>query len=204
MDTVSLFVVAMLVGLGGLILMAVPGAMHRSHHSHGRLHLHAPKSRLHAGKATATIAGTSRASAAVRALRFFPEPRTILSLIALFGAAGNALQHALGLSLGWATAGASVIAVGLEAALVAPLFRFVLRFQGRPSSPLTGLICESAEAVTAFRNGKGIVQVVRDGRAVQLAARLRQEQERLPVRVGDTLRIEDVDEAGGKVTVSVV
>src|SRR5262249_5701330 len=97
-----------------------------------------------------------------------------------------------------------VVAVGLEAAIVAPLFRFTLRFQGRPSSPLTTLVLETGEAVTAFRNGKGIVQVVRDGRMVQLAARLNPAQKDLPVRVGDTLRIEDVDAENERVTVSVV
>ena len=54
-----------------------------------------------------------------------------------------------------------------------------------------------------FRNGRGLVSTVRDGRRVQLAACLRKDQESVPVKVGDRLLIEDVDAAKERVTVSV-
>ena len=61
-----------------------------------------------------------------------------------------------------------------------------------------------ATAVTPFRGGRGLVSVVRDGRLVQFSARLIDTQASLPVRVGDRLRIEDVDAARERVTVSVL
>jgi hypothetical protein len=61
-----------------------------------------------------------------------------------------------------------------------------------------------ATAVTPFRGGRGVVSVVREGRLVQFSARLIEAQTSLPVRVGDRLRIEDVESARERVTVSVV
>jgi hypothetical protein len=59
------------------------------------------------------------------------------------------------------------------------------------------------EAVVPFRNGRGIISTVRDGRRVQLSASLRPDQQALPVRVGDRLLIEEVDAAHERVTVSI-
>ncbi|MGH7294202.1 MAG: hypothetical protein ACRELB_04685, partial [Polyangiaceae bacterium] len=61
-----------------------------------------------------------------------------------------------------------------------------------------------ATAVVPFRNGRGIVSVVRDGRTVQLAATLREDHAALPVKVGDRLRVEDVDAPRERVTVSIL
>ena len=55
-----------------------------------------------------------------------------------------------------------------------------------------------------FRNGRGLVTTVRDGRRIQLSARLSDEQAALPVAVGQRVRIEDVDARRERVTVSVL
>jgi hypothetical protein len=72
------------------------------------------------------------------------------------------------------------------------------------STPLDSLLFAEALAVMPFRNGRGLVSTVRDGRSVQLVAELRQDQAMLPVKVGARLRIEDVDASRERVTVSVL
>lgn len=98
---------------------------------------------------------------------------------------------------------AAVPALLVESFLVRPIWNLLFRFQGRPSSPLETLLMSKAQAVVPFRNGRGIVSVVRDGRVVQLTATLRDNHVSLPVKVGDVLRIEDVDARRERVTVSV-
>jgi hypothetical protein len=90
----------------------------------------------------------------------------------------------------------------VERLFVRPLWNALFRVQGAACSPLEHLISSEAQAVVPFRNGRGMVSTVRDGRRVQLAARLRKDQESLPVKVGDRLLIEDVDAAKERVTVS--
>ena len=90
----------------------------------------------------------------------------------------------------------------IERFAVTPLWNLVFRFQADPSSPLSALILEEASAVTPFRNGRGLVAVVRDGRLVQFSARLAAPQSGVPVRVGDRLRIEEVDSDRERLTVS--
>jgi hypothetical protein len=59
-------------------------------------------------------------------------------------------------------------------------------------------------AVVDFRNGRGIVSTNREGRIVQLRASLSQDQASQAVKVGDRLRIEEVDGPNERVTVSVM
>lgn len=92
-----------------------------------------------------------------------------------------------------------VLAVALERLALAPLWRTLMRFRAKPSSPLAGLVLEQARAVTKFHQGKGIVAVLRDGREVQLAARLVGPHG--PVEVGDLLRIVDVDVSSERLSV---
>jgi len=106
--------------------------------------------------------------------------------------------------LGWATALLAIIpALLLERLAITPLWNLLFRFQGVPDSPFQDLILSECVAVTPFRNGRGVVQVVRDGRMVQFSARLTPSQSHFAVGVGEDLRIEDVDEARERVTVSI-
>ena len=95
-------------------------------------------------------------------------------------------------------------AVLVERLLVTPLWRWLLRAQGRPSSTLDELLFTEARAVVEFHNGRGIVSTVHDSRSIQLAARLREDQALLPVKVGDRVRIVEVDAEKETVTVSVL
>ena len=136
-------------------------------------------------------------------LRLLPSPRAVFTMLALYGAFGNVLVESAHLPLALAALLAIVPALAIERLLVRPLWNLLFRFQGQPSSPLDELLYAEAEAVVPFRNGRGLVSVQRDGRVIQLSARLREDQLRMPVKVGERLRIEDIDARRERVTVSV-
>lgn len=216
----------MVAGLVGLFLMALPAfARHGGAHAHGGRALLGrgamPRLPGRSGGGSGTALVASQAGAAVRAasagqevsqtggpatrlLRFVPSPRAICSVLALYGAFGNALIHAAHLRFSTAALVGVAPALLVEYLVVRPVWNLLFRFQGQPSSPLEALLLSEARAVVPFRNGRGLVSVVRDGRVVQLAATLRDDHSALPVKVGDRLRIEDVDGPRERVTVSVV
>ena len=192
-----MFLTLLVVGLVGLGLMAVP-AFGGHHHLFGiRGHGHAPLGGHHAGVAH------GNAPSAGLAQRFLPTPRAVFSLLALYGAFGNALVHAAHLGRGSAALLAIAPALAIEWIVVRPIWNLLYRFQGQASAPLEALILSEAEAVTPFRNGRGLVATVRDGRRVQLSARLCEGQAAVPIAFGQRLRIEDVDARRECVTVSV-
>jgi len=204
----------MVVGLVGLAAMAIP-AFGRGHHSlagrgighanagHGLGHGHGMSHAGVAPNARGALQQLLPADGAPHGFwRFVPSPRRVFSLLALFGAFGNAATHAMHLSLPVAALSALVPTLLIEWLLLSPLWNLLFRVQSAPSSPLEQLISSEARAVLPFRNGRGMVSTVRDGRSVQLVAYLREEQRMLPVKVGDRLVIEDVDAAQERVTVS--
>jgi hypothetical protein len=192
------FLTLLVVGLVGLGLMAVP-AFGGHHHLFGvRGHGHAPLAGHHAGSAP------GQAPSAGLAQRFLPSPRGVFSLLALYGAFGNALMHAAHFGRGSAALIAIAPALAIEWIVVRPIWNLLYRFQGQASGPLEALILSEAEAVVPFRNGRGLVATVRDGRRVQLSARLCEGQSAVPVAFGQRLRIEDVDARRECVTVSVL
>jgi hypothetical protein len=191
-----LFLMLMGLGLAGLAFMALPGLG-----KHGKGHAHVARGHaVHHGTHVHHV-GRFRFGRS-QSLNLIPEPRAILSLTALYGAFGYLLEAGFHLTHRHALLAALVPALLCEWAIVAPLWRLALKFEGKESSPLDWLLAEEAIAVTGFANGRGIVRVTHDGRVVQLAARLVSEHAGEPVRVGDRLRIEDVDAATERVTVS--
>lgn len=216
----------MVAGLVGLTIMAIPafgrhGHGHAAHaHSHGwgqarggalRLlkggRVHAPRAlpRHAPAAAGAREHGEILVDAAPgQRFNWLPSPRAIFSLLALYGAFGNALVRAFHLSPTFAALGALLLALLVERLCVKPLFSLLFRFQAPPSSPLEALIHTEARAVVPFRNGRGMVSVELDGRLIQLVARLRDDQAGLPVAVGDTVRVEDIDATLETVTVAFI
>jgi hypothetical protein len=195
-----------------------PSLGHSGHGGPG-LHeaAHGAAAALHAGAARALPAGHSAgapqasptpaargssggdaASTAtgLNAARLIPAPRVLFSVLALEGAFGCAFTTTLGLSVPLAAIAALIPALLLERFLLAPIWDFLFRFEGKPAASLDDLLMEEAEAVTPFRNGRGIIRAELDGRVVQLSARLKPEQAALPVGVGDRVRIESID--GGR------
>jgi hypothetical protein len=227
------FLTMMVIGLVGLVMMAVPALGGHRHlppmhghgsgygHAHHAAHVAAPArggaplsgaGSIH-GHATTTSTSTSAtsapnqmvlASAAHGGRRFIPSPRAVFSLLALYGASGNALVHAAHLPFGRAALLAIGPALLVEQLLIRPVWNLLFRFQADASAPLEQLILTEAHAVVPFRNGRGLVSTVRDGRRVQLSARLCEQQAARPIAVGQRLRIEDVDARQERVTVSVL
>ena len=133
-----------------------------------------------------------------------PSPRGVLTVLALFGAFGNAAQQLLSVPMLIAALVAIVPTLVVERFLVRPLWNLVFRFQAPPAPPLDAILLSEAVALVPFRNGRGIVSTNRDGRLIQLSARLRDEEASVPVKVGDRLRIEQVDAEHERVTVSLL
>ena len=204
------FPVLMVLGLAGLALMALAG-FGRHGHPGGALHGLGQAARggahlAHGHSAGAHSAGTgaARADGATGAgwLCLIPSPVAIFSLMTLFGAFGYLIArmgHFVPLTAGLLAAAPTLLT---ERFAVKPLWNLLFRFQGTPSASLDELVFTEATAVTSFRNGRGLVSVERDGRAVQFRAELAASQAALPVRVGDTLLIDEVDASKERVTVS--
>jgi hypothetical protein len=202
-----MFLTLMVIGLAGLAVMALP-ALTGAAHGHGASshggHAHFGARALGLAKGRSGPSGAAdEALFALTSLRFLLSPRVVFSVLALYGAFGNALVRALHLQHTLAALVAIVPTVLVERFAVAPLWNLAFRFQGRPSSPLGALVLEEAKAVTPFRNGRGVVAVVRDGRLVQFSARLAERDASARVGVGDRVLVEDVDVARERLTVSV-
>jgi hypothetical protein len=150
------------------------------------------------GKALAHTAAPTTA-----VTRFVPSPRLVFSTLALWGAFGNVLVAAH-LPV-WAAALLAIVPAALvERFAMQPLWRMLFKLELQAARPLAEIVMSEATAVTAFRGGRGVVSVVRAGRLVQFSAQLIDAQASLPVRVGDRLRVEDIDTARERVTVSVL
>jgi translation initiation factor IF-1 len=229
----SVYVFSLYLGALGLLVMAVSGFAHAGHgHNHGQNHGHtggrdagdvslgshghapalghAHAGHAHAGHAHAghgqaghAHAGHGHANAAGRLLVNLLSPRVIFSLLVGFGATGLLLRPWLG---GLLLMAAAVLGgVLFEAALVAPLWRFLFRFASSPAQSLESVLMDTAQAASGFDTaGCGLVAVELDGRIIQLLGTLRREdrQRGVRVRAGDRVRIEDVDAARNRCTVS--
>jgi hypothetical protein len=204
------FLTLMVIGLVGLVMMAVPALGGHRHlppihgHGHGAGVGHASGHGAGIGHHGAQTHELARGGSMIGSgLRFIPSPRAVFSVFALYGAFGNALVHAAHLPRVAAALIAVVPAFLTEWFLIRPIWNLLFRFQGEASTPLEQLILGEAHAVVPFRNGKGVITTVRDGRRVQLSARLSDEHATSSVAVGQRLRIEDVDARRECVTVSV-
>ncbi|HLK60415.1 MAG TPA: hypothetical protein VKU00_27890 [Chthonomonadaceae bacterium] len=219
----TVFLALMVIGLTGLIMMAIPGFSRHGHGvgAHGADHAghipgHAGQGAIHAGAghaghapAPAHAQGThapppgqeATGNGRLGGTRWIPPLYAVFSFLALYGAAGYILA-AYHLPISWAAIIALVPSALLVRFGVVPFWNMLFQFQGKPDTPLEELILCDAQAVTAFHNGRGIVEVVRDGRQVQFSARLPEAQAALPVRVGDKLRVEEVDAANERLIVS--
>lgn len=214
-----MFLILLVIGLVGLTAMAVPAFGHShgalsGHGGHGVGHAshgaaaHGPSvgghgANVNAPSARGALEHLVPADAArPTGWRFVPSPRALFSVLAVYGAFGNAGLHAFHLSFLVSALAAVWPALLVERVLVRPLWNLVFRLEAQACSPLEQLVLTEAQAVTPFRNGRGMISTLRDGRRVQLVASLRQDQQSLPVKVGERLLIEDVDAANERVTVS--
>ena len=208
----DLYTVSLATGAVGLGIMAVGGLSHGTHAGHsdashvGLAHIG------HSGATAARIPGLARGG--VRSARSsgtsgggwrwtaLLSPRLLFSFFVGFGAAGilaSSLHEPLRL------AAAVTAGIAFEALLVAPLWRFLFRFESREASTLETSIEDEARAVTGFdANGNGLVALELDGQLVQLLATLAPDERARGVRIhsGDLVRIAAVDAERGRCTVT--
>jgi hypothetical protein len=202
---VTVYTIALTIGAVGLATMAFGGlGRHGAHagHSHGHgLRLGGRG----AGRVTAARGGRLTRETAGNALAALASPRVLLSLCVGFGATGAILGHVLA---GPALAGSAILgALGFERLIVAPMWRWMMRFAGEPAKTLESCIADEVSAVTAFdRDGNGLVAVELDGQVTHVLATLRAEDRNAGalVHAGDKLRIEDVDPQHNRCTVSLL
>jgi hypothetical protein len=213
----DLYTFSLALGGAGLGAMALAGLGHHGggHHGPSHGHHHAGGHASHGGHGAAhgshagghhhdlpgATAATKLVSHGVGALI---SPRIVFSFLVGFGAAGILLRSLIG--SGWLLLAATLgLGILFERLVVAPLWRFVGRFESSPALTLDSCITDEARAVSSFdARGQGLVAVELDGQLVQVLGTLRHEDRDAGVRVraGDRLRVEDVDGRRNRCTVS--
>jgi len=133
------------------------------------------------------------------------SPRLLFSVALGLGTAGLLLRGVLGEPLLFVAA----LAAGIlfERAVVAPIWNLTFRFASNPASTLESSVMDEATAVTSFdKNGQGLIAVEVDGQMVQILGTLQSGDRAMNVKVpaGSRLRIEDVDAARNRCTVSLI
>ena len=131
------------------------------------------------------------------------SPRVAFSVMIGFGAAGL-------IARGWLppTLVALIALLGgvlFERLLVLPFWNFLLRFASHPALTLESAVMDRATAVSGFdANGHGLVAIELDGQVVQVLGTLTagDRASGLRIRAGDTVRVEEVDAARNRCTVS--
>jgi hypothetical protein len=203
----DLYTTSLLLGGVGLGVMAVSGmgrhghsghghATHGAHAGHGHTAAHAAHG--HTGAHAVHQGFGARDVAAV-----LTSPRILFSLLIGFGTTGELLRGLLGGPVLFVAAVAGGVA--FERLLVAPLWNLAMRFASNPARTLESVVTDDATAVSNFdANGQGLVAIELDGQVVQILGTLQPDDRALGVRVraGERLRVEDVDAARNRCTVS--
>jgi hypothetical protein len=133
------------------------------------------------------------------------SPRLLFSVALGLGTAGLLFRNLLPEPILFVVA----LATGIlfDRAIVAPIWNLTFRFASNPASTLENSVMDEATAVTTFdRNGQGLIAVEVDGQMVQLLGTLQSGDRAMNVKVpvGARLRIEDVDAARNRCTVSLI
>lgn len=205
----DIYLTALALGGVGLVGMAVGGfgrhghAPHAGHTGHVGHAGHAGNT--HAGGQGGHAHGDGPAQSSANPLVALMSPRLLFSVCLGFGTAGIVLQNMLSGPLLFAAS----LGVGIlfERLLVAPLWNLAFRFASNPAATLEGSLMDEATAVTAFdRNGQGLIAVEVDGQMVQILGTLQAGDRDMKVKVpaGSKLRIQEVDAARNRCTVSLI
>ena len=180
------------------------GHAHGHSHAHSHSHAHGGPAPAHHQQHVPAVGSHAapRGQASSRLLALL-SPRVAFSVLVGFGAAGVLLRPVLGEpGLLAASLGAGIAFEGL---VVAPLWRFLFRFASAPAQTLDSCVSDEARAVTGFdAAGHGLVAVELDGQVLQLLATLNATERTTArkIRAGDRLRIEAVDTARNRCTVT--
>jgi hypothetical protein len=137
------------------------------------------------------------------------QPRLLFSVCLGFGTTGLLLQRVLPAALPGVVLFAAAAAGGVlfEALLVRPLWNSLFRFESNPALTLESAVAGEATAVSNFdTNGQGLISIEMDGQVVQLLGTLQSDDRAMSIRIaaGTKLRIEEVDAARNRCTVSLL
>jgi hypothetical protein len=171
------------------------GVPHASGHSHdaGRMHLTA---HTHA-------APHSHPSDWKSHLWTWLSPRVLFNFLVGFGATGLIVERLVGpvLALPIAVIGG----IAFEALVVRPIFNLLFKFESGPAQTLESALMSEGRALTGFdANGNGLISLELGGELVQvLGIQLNADRAAgARIRAGDIVRIEEVDSARNRCTVS--
>lgn len=210
----DLYIAGLLLGVLGLGAMALSGLGHQGHggqghggHGHHGGDLHGAHGHTghpaHPGNGSDAHHGPGGRDSILWSLM---SPRILFSLALGFGATGLLIRPFT--PDGIVRAALAVLgAVIFERLIVTPLWNFTMRFASKPALTLESAVADEATAVTSFdANGQGIVSIEVDGQIVQILATLQPTDRSLGVRVraGQRVRIEDVNAAASRCTVSLI
>ena len=184
---------------------------HSAGHAHSASHAghtpaaHNDASHGHDAHGNAANSHPSHSNSGTQTLLALMSPRTLFSVCLGLGTTGLLLKSAL--------QGPALFAVALaggwafERFIVTPIWNFTLRFASEPALTLESALMSEATAVTRFdANGQGLISIEVDGHVVQLLGTLDSNTRatRATVLAGARLRIEDVDAARNRCTVSLL
>lgn len=130
----------------------------------------------------------------------FASPLNLFGVVLMIGGLGLAARPFLsGAALPIAAfLGGAILGV----VVVRPLHRIIARSATQREHLMDEMISESAEALSNFESGRGLVRVKVDGEYVQLTARLTESDQNAEVVEGDWLLITTIDAAHGSCVVT--
>lgn len=199
----DVYLTSLAIGGIGLVAMAVSGSGRHGHNHAIGGHSHGGAGDSHVGHGH-TAAHTAHSHSASTFLALM-SPRTLFSVCLGLGTTGLLFQSALH--------GPALFAVAVaggwtfERFIVTPIWNFTFRFASAPALTLESALMGEATAVTRFdANGQGLIAMEVDGHLVQLLGTLDSSTRanRAIVLAGTRLRIEDVDAARNRCTVSLM
>jgi hypothetical protein len=201
----DIYLFCLILGMVGLTAMALGGLGRHGGASHGHVGGHGPGHAGMHGHGHGPGHGASQGIGAHAATWMLMSPRFLFAGLLGFGLVGVALRSWFGglLLLGVAIGGGILI----ERLLVAPLWKLSMRFASNPANTLESATFSEATVVSNFdRNGQGIVAVEIDGQVRQILATLATADlaTGARVRAGETVRVDEVDGARHRCTVSLL
>jgi len=131
------------------------------------------------------------------------SPRVLFNFLVGFGATGLIVERLVGPFL--ALPIAAVGGIAFELLVVRPIFNSLFRFESAPAQTLESALMSEGRAVTGFdANGNGLISLELGGELVQvLGIQLNSDRTAgARIRAGDIVRIEEVDSARNRCTVS--
>ncbi len=192
----NVYALSTILGAAGFGFMALGGVGHHAHPGGGV--------RGHAGAVHHGHAGANLMHGATRTILALMSPRILFAFLLGFGVIGLAAHTIVGGTVLLLVALAGGIAV--ERLVVRPVWNLAFRFASNPALTLESALTAEGTAVTTFdARGNGIVSLEVDGQIVQLLGSIPDANRgRMPrIRAGDRVRIDDIDTARNRCTVSV-